>query len=134
MISTVAVSAAAAAVVLEQRYGHRVHVVHLGHVAVVRVLAAERRAGRRRRVVARVLVPAAQARRTPRRRFGPAALQRLLERHPELPVEVRVDERVQGRVEVAHPEHEHSDPSGHPGAALQQRTHHVPATAHRRHR
>lgn len=33
-----------------------------------------------------------------------AALQRFREGHPELPVEVRVDQRVEGGVEVAHPE------------------------------
>lgn len=122
-----AAAAAIAAVVLQQRYGGRVDVVHFGHVAVAQVaLLAER--GGRGRVVARVLVPAAaQARRTPRRRLGPAALQRLLERHAELPVEVRVDERVQRRVEVAHPEHQHGDPARHPrAAAFQQRAHYVP--------
>lgn len=136
-----AASASAATVGLEQRYGGggRVHVMHLGHVAVVQVVVlASERGGRRGRVVARVLVPTvlpsavpavvAQARRTPRRRAGPAALQRLLEGHAELPVEVRVDERVESRVEVAHPEHEHRDPPGHPRAtAVQQRAHHVPA-------
>jgi len=125
--TTVATTAATAAVVLEQSYGGRIHVMHFGNVAVVvHILLAESR-GRRGRLVARLLVPTAQARRTPRWRLGPAALQRLLERHPELSVEVRVDERVEGRVEVAHPEHEHRHPPGHPRTAFQQRAHHVPA-------
>jgi len=81
----------ATAVVLEQCYGRRVHVVHLGHITVIQVVLTAVRRGRCGRVVARVLVSVAQARRTPRRRFGPATLQRLLERHPELPVKVRVD-------------------------------------------
>lgn len=126
--TSVAATAATAAVVLEQSYGGRIHVVHFGSVAiVVHVLLAESR-GRRGRLVARLFVPTAQTRRTPRRRLGPAALQRLLERHPELSVEVRVDEWVESRVEVAHPEYEHRHPPGHPRTAFQQRAHHVPAT------
>lgn len=39
-----------------------------------------------------------------------SALQRILERFPEVPVEVSVDHRVEGRVEVADPEdHDHDN-------------------------
>lgn len=41
-----------------------------------------------------------------------AALQRFLEGHPELPVEVGVDQGVEGRVEVAHPEDQRHHPTG----------------------
>lgn len=58
-------TSAPTAVILEQRYGRRVHVVHLGYVAVVHLLAE--RGGWRGRVVAAVLVPSAQKRWTPRR-------------------------------------------------------------------
>ena len=75
----------------------------VGHLAGSQLIVHVQLRGRV--AVHEVLLPVRLAKIADRAERHAAALQRLSERRPEVPVEVRVDERIQRAVEVAHPKH-----------------------------